>query len=244
MKKGNTDPASPFSPYDTVSQYFISILFQSISVTPLQEPLYWCTNHNQCQVRSIPVKPVTSHLQDPDNTSYCLPVCPLASSQWLVYSHSSSASEPKKTSLMQFCCNISPLPVADTIIMTTVIFLLGLRWSMVVSSELKDPQTHPYSLSHVSHPVSWDHKQTCTEVKAVRIKTGYFCSSSQRHFLIKVSKISKYLSSVVLHNVFPNNTIGWRSLSRHSNLIIKCFCIWPKYYMCFHIWTKKKKAEG
>lgn len=89
----------------------------SISVTPLQEPLYSCTNHNQCQVRSIPVKPVTSHLQDPDNTSYCLPVCPLAS--LLVYSHSSSASQPKKTPLMQFCCNISPLPVADTIIMTS-----------------------------------------------------------------------------------------------------------------------------
>lgn len=158
------------------------------------------------------VKPVTSHLQDPDNISYCLPVGPLASLQRLVYSHSSSASEPKKTSLMQFCCNISPLPVADTIIMTTVIFLLWLRWSIVVSSELKDPQIHPESPSHVSHPVSWDCKQTCTEVKAVRIKTGYFCSSSQRHFPIKVSKINRYLSSEALHNVFPNETTGWKSL--------------------------------
>lgn len=124
----------------------------SISVTPLQRPLYWCTNHNQCKVRSTPVKPVTSHLQDTDNPSYCLPVCSLASLQWFVYSHSSSASEPKKTSLMQFCCNISPLPVADTTIMTTVIFLLWLRWSMLVSPELKDPETHPENLSHVSHP--------------------------------------------------------------------------------------------
>lgn len=114
---------------------------------------------------------------------------------------------------MQFCCNISPLPVADTILMTTVIFLLWLRWSMVVSSELKDPHTHPENLSRVSHPVSCDHKQTCTEIKAVRIKTGYFCSSSQRHFLIKVSKINRYSSSVALHNVFPNKIIGWKSLS-------------------------------
>lgn len=111
------------------------------------------------------------------------------------------ASEPKKTSLMQFCCNISPSPVADTVLMTTVIFLLWLRWSMVVSSKLKDPQTHPENLSHVSHPVSCDHKQTCNEVKAVRIKTGYFCSSSQRHFPVKVSKINRY-SSVWPYTMF------------------------------------------
>lgn len=86
----------------------------SISVTPLQEPLYWCTNHNGHQVRSTAAKPVTSHPQDPDNIGYCLPVCPPTPLQWLVYSHSSSASEPKKMSLMQFCCNISPSPVADT----------------------------------------------------------------------------------------------------------------------------------
>lgn len=145
---------------------------------------------------------------------------------------------------MQFCSNITPLPVADTIIMTTVIFLLWLRWSMVVSSELKDPQTHSESLSHISHPVSWDHKQTCTEVKAVRIKTGYFCSSSQRHFLIQISKINRYLSSVALHNVFPNKTIGCKSLSRHSNLITNVFCIWPNYYTCLHVGIKKKEAEG
>lgn len=187
-------------------QYFFNLSYSSAKT------LYWCTNHNQCKVRSTPVKPITPHLQYTDNPSYCLPVCSLASLQWFAYSHSSSASEPKKTSLMQFCCNISPLPVADTINMTTVIFLLWLRWSMLVSSELQDPETHPENLSHVSHPPLWDHKQTCTEVKAARIKTGYFCSSSQRYFPIKVSKINRYLSSVALHNFFANKTIGWKSL--------------------------------
>lgn len=67
---------------------------------PLQESLCWCTKRNECQGRSTAVKPPTSHPQDPDNISYCLPVCALASLQRLVYNPFSSASEPKKTSLM------------------------------------------------------------------------------------------------------------------------------------------------
>lgn len=160
MKKGYANPSFPLC-----CTWFCSTLFHintfSISVAPpLQEPLCWCTKHDECQARSAAVKPLTSHQQEPDNISYCLPVCTLASLQCPVYNPSSSASEPKKTSLMQFCCNISPLPVADTILKTTVTFLLRLRWRMLLSSELKDSQTHPESPSHEPHPMSWDHKQS------------------------------------------------------------------------------------
>lgn len=115
MKKGNTELSSLFctwfcSPLFRINTFSISV------VPPLWESLCWCTKHNECQARSTAVKPPTSHLQDPDNISYCLPVCPLASLQWPVYNPSSGTSEPKKTSLMQLCCNMSPLPVAGTML--------------------------------------------------------------------------------------------------------------------------------
>lgn len=200
-RKGTVIPLPPFSAPDSAPCNCRIDTFSICIPPPPHGSSCWCIKDER-QIRGKEAKPPTSHPQHPDNISYCLPVCPLAVAclQSLL-----KGRRAKENVFNAVLLQHQPLACGWQFLRSQLLFCYGPDEARCCHQSSKTHKPTP-SLAHKPHPVSWDRKQTFTEVTVVKMKAVYFCASSCRHFPIKIAKNNMHLSGkgLIQSNVFPN----------------------------------------